>query len=402
MSQQTEKALDTRLLINVLLLCLLFFVLLNFYFVYQIKDSIKPTPGLPQTFPQVELQIITTPDCPDCFDIETVSRMIRKARLNITKESQHAWNSQEAKTIITEANITHAPALVVKGQTQSLYMEPLIPLGNQLVFDFATPPYIDVRSGHVLGRANITIIDAQGCKKCFNISTVLDQIQNVVKITQLTRVPYKDPQAKLLIKKYNISHVPSVLLSKDAELYLVVNRSWNSLGTWEEDGTMVLRSIPPPYLDTATGTTQGLIAITYLTDLACTDCYNVTIHKEVLAQLGVVFGKEERIDASSPQGKELITRYSIKAIPTILLPKEAETYPLLDQVWAQVGTVEEDGTHVFRVLEALGNIKWRDLTTGKITGVPTIVINSTSNTTTVEGGTEELIENGSGFENKSG
>lgn len=395
MPQPTEKSLDTRLLINVLLLSLLFFVLLNFYFVYQMKGSIKTTPEQPQALPQVELSIITTPDCPDCFDIETISRMIRRARLNITKESQYPWNSDEAKTIITQSNISHAPALVLSGQVQSLYMEPLVPYGNQLVFDYSTPPYIEVATGQVLGRARLMVLDAQGCAKCFNVSSVLDQIQHVVKVSNMTRVSYKDPHAKALIKKYNISRVPSVILSKDAELYLVVNRSWNSLGTWEEDGSMVLRSIPPPYLDPATGTTSGLITLTYLTDSSCADCYNVSIHKEVLAQLGVVFGKEERIDASSLQGKELITRYSIKAIPTILLPKESEKYPLLDQVWAQVGTIEEDGTHVFRVLEALGNIKWRDITTGKVTGVPTIVINSTSNTTTLEGGTEELIENSS-------
>ena len=57
--------------------------------------------------------------------------------------------------------------------------------------------------------------------------------------------------------------------------------------------------------------------------------------------------------------------YAIKQTPTVLLSKEAGAYGGLTATWAQVGSVEADGTLVFRKNSALGALVYEDLETGE-------------------------------------
>ena len=77
---------------------------------------------------------------------------------------------------------------------------------------------------------------------------------------------------------------------------------------------------------------------------------------------GVYVKDKETLDIT--QGKSLIDKYKIEKVPTIILTGDVETYISLTQVWKQVGSVETDGTYVFRSVEQMG--KYRDLTTGKV------------------------------------
>ena len=50
----------------------------------------------------------------------------------------------------------------------------------------------------------------------------------------------------------------------------------------------------------------------------------------------------------SEDGKELINKYNIKTIPTVIIAKEARGYPGFIEAFKEVGTEEDDGTFVFR------------------------------------------------------
>ena len=109
------------------------------------------------------------------------------------------------------------------------------------------------------------------------------------------------------------------------------------------------------------------IKLISLTDESCSDCYDASIHKQILSRLGLVISEEEEIDVSTENGKKLIEKYEINAVPTIIIQGDAEEYPALAQVWSQVGTVEDDGSYVFRKIEAMGRgIKYKDLTTNSV------------------------------------
>ncbi len=58
----------------------------------------------------------------------------------------------------------------------------------------------------------------------------------------------------------------------------------------------------------------------------------------------------------------MIAKYSVEKVPTVILGGDLEIYEGFDAVWEQVGTIEEDGSYVFRELDVLGQqIVYKDL-----------------------------------------
>lgn len=90
-----------------------------------------------------------------------------------------------------------------------------------------------------------------------------------------------------------------------------------------------------------------------LVDEACDLCYDVGLHNQILARFGVEIVEEETIDMNSKEGKELVEKYKITAIPTIILSPEANQSEALMRIWPQVGSIESDGYLVFRELGLL-------------------------------------------------
>lgn len=117
---------------------------------------------------------------------------------------------------------------------------------------------------------------------------------------------------------------------------------------------------------------QDSIVLTLLYDSSCEQCYDPTLHGQVLAGNGVKVNSTTRIvDVNTPEGADLVSKYNIDSVPTFLAPPElAKNYPsLITQFLSQFGSVESDGWYVFRNNDAVGQ-PYRDLVTGEIKGLP--------------------------------
>jgi hypothetical protein len=131
-------------------------------------------------------------------------------------------------------------------------------------------------------------------------------------------------------------------------------------GFWTElgrviDGVFVLDEILPPYISVETGELKGLVSGTFITDESCEECYDVTLHKNALLNLGVTLENEKTVDISTDEGKALIEKYNIIDVPTILIYGETEEYRALNDIWSQYGDIASDGTLVFTGMEVMGN-----------------------------------------------
>ena len=121
------------------------------------------------------------------------------------------------------------------------------------------------------------------------------------------------------------------------------------------DSVLVWEKSNPPYFDVAKGSAVGLVDVKFLTDKSCSECYDpVVVHTSLLGRLGVFFNSTETFDADDEAGKALIKQYALTKIPTIVLSGDIALYEKLTSVWSQVGTVETDGSYVFRSTEVLG------------------------------------------------
>ena len=205
------------------------------------------------------------------------------------------------------------------------------------------------------------------CGKCNDLTPLINQIKGAgVKIYEEKIIEPNSNEGKELIKKYNIGFAPTIILSKEASAYDIIQQAWLQIGSKEIDGNYVLRLVNPPFINLTTNMLRGLVNIVYLTDKSCLECYDVNKHKEILTNqqsFAINLEKEETFDISDVRGKELIAKYNITQVPTVILSEEINVYPS-SQVLKQFFSVEKDGSYVFRTTQSVGTYK--DLTTNQV------------------------------------
>ena len=209
----------------------------------------------------------------------------------------------------------------------------------------------------------ITAIIFKECKICMNMTQVVQELKQTpsVNVKQSSIIIAASAEAMRYIKMFDIKKLPALILEGENVLKLPLK------GFREVEGGVVLEDMPPPYVDLEEKNIAGLVEMTYLTDNSCIKCYDVEQHKDIMTlAFGVYINEEKTIDISSKEGKELLEKYDITKVPTILLSEEAEKYQTIQIVWDQLGTIEEDGTYVFRGFEMTQDLVYKDLETNQL------------------------------------
>lgn len=344
---------------------------LNAYF----SGAFNAAPQQPAVQPAAKLQLvsITSSSCPLCFDISGFSSAFKQmAGVNVTSEKTLDLSSAEAQALVSKYSITKVPIVIITGEFNDSRLSTVLTqqLGqiktDAFVMTEIPPPYFDISSSKVVGIVSFKAITDSTCKNCSSVDSIIGSFKqaNVVFGTNTT-YDYTWQEAKSIIGKYNITRLPAIIFSSDLGIYSTISSAWDSLGKIAADGSYVLTEVPAPFKDLTTGFIAGIVNVTYLYDSSCTACYNVSMHHAILVtNFKVVLGAENTYDVNSTQGKALVSKYNITNVPTFLMSPDAKYYSSLMQVWPTVGTNETDGWYVFRSMTALGNVTYKDLSTG--------------------------------------
>jgi hypothetical protein len=232
----------------------------------------------------------------------------------------------------------------------------------------APPPNVpfDVQENQpVLSPVDVVFINDSSCEGCQSAQSLAKSLVDAkINIGKILMVNYNTTQGHLIIVEYNITRVPAALISSEIVQYSGIGR--NFLQAVPVEGFYSILS-PPPYRDLSTGRIRGKVNMTFLTDSSCLNCFGIDLMKKALASLGLKPDKEITVDIASEAGQLLAEKYKIKAIPAAFLTGDVVVYGTLNDAWTEVGTVEKDGTYVFRNHQPLGQgIVYRDLITGQI------------------------------------
>ena len=344
-------------------------IIINIILTFNINSNLKKSTqaAMEKLKPaKIELTLIRNSKCSDCFDISAVVNHIKSANVNITKETMHEFDSKDAKNAINKYKIEKIPALLITGEIEKINIQGLEKKENALLFAQINPPYTNAATGKIEGRVTLYNLKDSACEKCSNLTPLISQIKLAgVKIYEEKTIAPDSTEGKELVKKYSIDFVPTIILSKDAALYSVMQQAWPQVGSRENDGSYVLRVASPPFINLTTGKLRGIVSIIYLTDKSCTECYDVSQHKEILTspQFAIKLEKEETYDVNDAKGKELVANYNITHAPTVILSNEVGIYPSANY-FKQFFSVEKDGAYVFRRLSSVWTYK--DLATNKI------------------------------------
>ena len=324
---------------------------------------------------KISIVSIVDPLCSDCSSIDPLITQVKKDHVNVTSETTLDFTSNEASQLIKKYNIDLIPTIIISSNefNKTSLLNQWKKLGTaesdgSLVLRTLNPPYVNVSQGRTVGRVTLTLIKDSTCTGCFDITSLVRQIKaSGVSIVSESEIDYASEQAKSLLEKYMITKVPTIIMSSDVDEYSNIKTTWARQGSVEEDGSYILREISPPYRNLTEGRIVGQVALINLIDSSCSECYDVGMHKGIIARFGLPLSDEKTYNVKSDEGKAIVEKYNVTLVPTIILTGDPGTYPSLKGIWAQVGSVESDGTHVFRRPNVMG-VKYKDLSTGEVLG----------------------------------
>ncbi len=354
--------------LSIIAVILLIVLVINLANIFAISKKLEPKEAI-----ELQVTLLADVNCKDCTDLSPLITALEKyGKVESVKLDK---SSQEAKDLISRYGIEALPNIIITGNfdEEPKIKADLAVLGavekeDAIVLTQIPPPFYDLKSGKIRGFVDVTILRDSSCTLCFDLKDSITQLQQVMKIASQKTVDISSAEGKALISKYKITKIPALILSADASLYPAIGQAWESLGTVESDGSLVMREAAPPYKDLSTNTVKGAVTLTMLTDKSCSSCYNATVHKQALAAIGLSkFEEEKAVDISSAEGKALVDKYKITAVPTIIISGDVDVYTSLKQIWPSVGTVD-DGAYVFRNMQAIQGAVYKDLQNNTVVG----------------------------------
>jgi len=352
----------------VLLVVLVALVAVSAYFTFSVP---KKAPVVEQKPQMVEADFLGA-DCAECFNLSIAFDFLNK-QPGMKLAAVRNRTSSESEELAAKYNITRLPALVLTGEIENRTIPSFEQVGDALVFSTAPPPYFDVKEGKVKGIVSVIKLEAS-CPTCFNTSILVDQLRaSGVVLGQVQIVRAGTGEGNALVAKYKIEKIPTLIFNSDALEYEVISQVWPAVGSTESDGALVLRMVNPPYVNVSTGKEEGLVSMTYLVDASCNDCLNESTYQELFEKgFGMRFSEIKSVDVSSARGKLLVNKYAIELVPTVVLSNDAKLYPVVDQVWSQAGTQENDGSFVFRSVQLIENVVGGPITYKNLTSNSTV------------------------------
>lgn len=307
--------------------------------------------------------------CEACDSANKIAKELEKvSRINnydmIDWEPFVVDNASMHAILLKKYNITRVPALIITGEFNKTGLT-RFQREDAIIYEAEDAPFIDIESGEFIGDVKIANVYEAGCKQCRNETVWVKELEDAgVWIASVKFVDSTSEKGKFYIERYNLTTLPATILSRELANYSFIPYTWSKVGSIEggqnksEATVYVTREPIPPYFDIKEKRVTGLITAYYINDSSCSDCYDLNVYKNLFKQFYLYYNMEIFLDI--PQAKDMISKYNITKVPTIVLSKEANDYEELVVSWHQVGTIEEDGSMVFRNLDGLG-VRYKDI-----------------------------------------
>ncbi|MBI2543274.1 MAG: hypothetical protein HYW24_03750 [Candidatus Aenigmarchaeota archaeon] len=188
-------------------------------------------------------------DCENCYDMNNVVSFIKRQNVNIIQERILQYSDKEAQELMSENDIDSLPALIVTGETfkesiSSLWDALGVQSDNGVVVVSGYPPYYSLDEQKVVGLVEVIRLIDNSCAECYDVETHMQILPRFgVYVDKSLTYDISSGKGKELIQKYNITKVPTTILSPDADVYSSLTQIWDQVGTVEDDGWYVFRAV---------------------------------------------------------------------------------------------------------------------------------------------------------------
>ena len=216
--------------------------------------------------------VLITPDCEECTDLSSLTPNMITNNVLITNYTVLNANSSEALKLILKYNITRLPCLLLSkdallyNELRSFWQRIGTVEQDMMVARLVNPPFIEVTACKNLagnlnnvamfeinnsclafkkrGLVSVIYITDSSCKECYNVTmhkTILQRFG--VFIANETLVDVNSVEGKKLVEKYNITLVPTIVLSPEALLYQKLVDEWQNVGFKASDDWLVFKNV---------------------------------------------------------------------------------------------------------------------------------------------------------------
>jgi|GEM_PF-1050380 len=338
----------------------------------------------PEVFvpPEVDVTIITYDDCPECNSTTYLMAQMYELEPNLNftigTVEEVAFDSPEGIELIEQYNIEKLPTMLIsKEASVDMTFSDVWASGvgsieddGTFVFRFMYPPYYVVEDSSVHGRVEAYVISPNNCTECEDLNGFIDYLQGesvLMYFSNRTSLTENDTMAQELIAQYNITKLPTFLLSEGATEYPVFDEQLTNL-MHEMDGMYVLAEPLPPYVDIESREVLGLVEVIHITDGSCTDCFDTeSLVQSIVMAFGMKITGEVSYDVNTTEAQDLIEQYNISLVPTILISPEASAYPSFEEMWTSTDdSLEADGWYVYRSHALVQDLVYQDLNAPEI------------------------------------
>ena len=214
---------------------------------------------------RVIIYILKDAECAKCSDFKHFLTQMKSAGVKLYDEKEISSKSDEGKSLIQKYKIGFVPTLVMSKDageygivTQAWPNFGTKETDGSYVLRVASPPFINLTTGELNGIVNIIYLSDKSCKDCYNVSlhrSIITSPQSfAIVLDKEESYDIADDKAKGILAMYNITKVPTIILSKDVSVY-PSNNILKQFFSVHKDGSYVFTKVSSVgnYKDLSTG-----------------------------------------------------------------------------------------------------------------------------------------------------
>ena len=201
---------------------------------------------------RVTLYYLKDSKCKKCNDMALLINQIKGAGVKIYEEKNIEAESSEGKELIKKYNIGFVPAIIlskdagVYGIVQQAWPQ----IGTKepdgtYVLRLVYPPFINLTTTKIRGLVGITYLKDKSCTECYDINLhkeiLTSQQSFAIRLDNEEIYDVNDAKGKEIVAKYNITQVPTTILSDEVSAY-PSSQALKQFFSVEKDGSYVFRA----------------------------------------------------------------------------------------------------------------------------------------------------------------
>ena len=173
----------------------------------------------------VDLIEVYDSSCLDCSSLSNMKTSLENAGVKANNYEKVEINSEKGKALIKENSLTFLPSFLVSKNLKEYWwifpkIESIFLEREHFVFKNPTAPYKDIKTGEIKGKVTITYITNKSCTDCYDVALLKDLFRSTgIFIDKERHVDVSSGDGKNLIKEYNITAIPTAVLSKEVSDY---------------------------------------------------------------------------------------------------------------------------------------------------------------------------------------